>query len=149
MPDCPSGQRERTVNPPAHAYRSSNLLSGTTTTPTRFSCRGFCVVCMLVDSRGLTGVKGQKVCLARACRPGFHLVGLTNLPILSGCPSSAGSRNRRRCRSLRVHRSHCYRGGCFHDRPSVVPWKVLLGPMSDYQVPDPLPAGDEAQDCRL
>ena len=28
-PGCPSGQRERTVNPSAFAYRSSNLLPGT------------------------------------------------------------------------------------------------------------------------
>ena len=37
MPGCPSGQRKRTVNPPAYAFRSSNLLPGTESPPLTFS----------------------------------------------------------------------------------------------------------------
>lgn len=39
MPGCPSGQRKRTVNPPAYAFRSSNLLPGTESPPLTF-CEG-------------------------------------------------------------------------------------------------------------
>ena len=95
MPDCPSGQWERTVNPSACAYVGSNPTSGTDNTH-----RSYFGGCFLHSPGWLAAGRLAKTVVLRWASWGFDRAGPTNQQFLSRgaggswAPLRGGDRNR-------------------------------------------------------
>lgn len=95
MPDCPSGQWERTVNPSACAYVGSNPTSGTDNTH-----RSYFGGCFLHSPGWLAAGRLAKTVVLRWASWGFDRAGPTNQQFLSRgaggpwAPLRGGERNR-------------------------------------------------------